>query len=386
MRRKFQVFISSTYLDLKDARQMAMMAVLATHNIPTGMELFLADNQSLWDYIKSVIDDCDIYVLVVAGRYGSIMPDSNGISYTEMEYEYAISKGKPVLCFLQNKHQNLAQYKRQAPATQAQLDQFRTKLEQQAVSRWNRPPDLENRVQNAIINLQDGKHFAADGWIQASILSRDYQDNFATLFDNLSKAAQTTNAILQEQMKIRFQSFVDEVAHWSKGYFNTSGETYHDLLPKLYRQAESNLVSTSIMRYTNMLSTSLNDLILAAHKRSPATVTRIFVFNSEDQITEEHILVMKAHARRTNKNGEKINVLVYVDNNYEGFDLTPITRSDFVIIDDGKVVGITVDSDEIGAEFYFDQDEPYKELEGIRDALMQGSEHLDTFLENRKTK
>lgn len=47
---------------------------------------------------KKVIDDCDYYILILAGRYGSIGPE--GISYTEMEYRYATDSGKPTIAFL----------------------------------------------------------------------------------------------------------------------------------------------------------------------------------------------------------------------------------------------------------------------------------------------
>ena len=36
MKKKIQVFISSTYKDLQDERQAAVEAVLSTNNIPAG--------------------------------------------------------------------------------------------------------------------------------------------------------------------------------------------------------------------------------------------------------------------------------------------------------------------------------------------------------------
>lgn len=41
----------------------------------------------------------DNYVLI-AGRYCRTLIESEGISYTEKEYNYAISKGIPVLSFV----------------------------------------------------------------------------------------------------------------------------------------------------------------------------------------------------------------------------------------------------------------------------------------------
>ena len=96
MKKKLQVFISSTYKDLQDERQAAVEAVLSTNNIPAGMELFKAGNNSQWETIKRWINDSDVYMLILGGRYGSIEPTSKK-SYTHLEYEYAISQNIPVL-------------------------------------------------------------------------------------------------------------------------------------------------------------------------------------------------------------------------------------------------------------------------------------------------
>lgn len=66
------------------------------------MEQFHAAPTSQWDVITKVIDECDFYLLVVGGRYGSLDKDM-GISYTEKEYDYAKSKMIPVLVLIRNK-------------------------------------------------------------------------------------------------------------------------------------------------------------------------------------------------------------------------------------------------------------------------------------------
>lgn len=103
MERKYQVFISSTYEDLKMERQAAISCLLDMNCIPVGMEQFPASSLSQWEYIKKMIDMSDYYLLIVAGKYGSIDPEEN-ISYTEKEYRYAIEKKMPILAFL---HKNI---------------------------------------------------------------------------------------------------------------------------------------------------------------------------------------------------------------------------------------------------------------------------------------
>lgn len=103
MNKKYQVFVSSTYTDLREERLAVISCLLDNNCIPVGMEQFPASPLSQWDYIKMMIDDSDYYVLIVAGRYGSIDSDT-GISYTEKEFNYAKEKNIPIIAFL---HENI---------------------------------------------------------------------------------------------------------------------------------------------------------------------------------------------------------------------------------------------------------------------------------------
>ena len=98
MDKRYQVFVSSTYEDLREERREVMQALLALDCIPTGMELFPAADDDSWSHIQRFISTCDYFVVIVGGRYGSIGPD--GKSYTEMEYDHAAEAGLPILAFL----------------------------------------------------------------------------------------------------------------------------------------------------------------------------------------------------------------------------------------------------------------------------------------------
>ena len=112
MEKRYQVFVSSTYSDLKEERGKVMQTIMALDCIPAGMELFPAIDAEQFEFIKKIIDDCDYYILIVGGRYGSISED--GISFTEKEYDYAVSKNIPVLAFLHNDIKNLTFEKSEA--------------------------------------------------------------------------------------------------------------------------------------------------------------------------------------------------------------------------------------------------------------------------------
>lgn len=95
IRKRLQVFVSSTFSDLREERQAAVEAILAAGHIPAGMELFAAGDESQMEVIKQWIDESDVYLLILGGRYGSI-DSKSGKSYTQLEYEYALNKGKPL--------------------------------------------------------------------------------------------------------------------------------------------------------------------------------------------------------------------------------------------------------------------------------------------------
>lgn len=98
MKKKYQVFISSTYTDLKEERLAVTQCLLDNDCIPVGMEQFPASGMAQIDYIKRMLDDCDYYILILASRYGSL--DSDGKGFTEKEFDYAISKDIPIMSFV----------------------------------------------------------------------------------------------------------------------------------------------------------------------------------------------------------------------------------------------------------------------------------------------
>ena len=96
---KYQVFLSSTFRDLTKEREAVTWEILKASHIPAGMENFPATDDRGWKIIQRTIDRSDYYVLIVAGLYGSL-DETGKLSWTEREYDYAKSKGIPVLAFL----------------------------------------------------------------------------------------------------------------------------------------------------------------------------------------------------------------------------------------------------------------------------------------------
>ncbi len=99
MKKKLQVFVSSTYKDMLEERQAAVEAILKSGHIPAGMELFTAGDASQLKIIKKWIEDSDIFVLILGGRYGTLEPKTKK-SYIELEYRYAQKIKKPYLAIV----------------------------------------------------------------------------------------------------------------------------------------------------------------------------------------------------------------------------------------------------------------------------------------------
>jgi len=99
--KKYQIFISSTYDDLKEERAAVIETVLRLGHIPLGMEAFTATSRKQMELIEKAIDLSDYYILIIGDRYGSIYKDD--ISFTETEYNYALATNKPVISFIKKR-------------------------------------------------------------------------------------------------------------------------------------------------------------------------------------------------------------------------------------------------------------------------------------------
>lgn len=172
MEKKYQVFVSSTYEDLQEERQEVMQALLELDCIPVGMELFPAADDDKWTLIKKLIEDCDYYILIVGGRYGSVNHD--GISYTQMEYEYAVKNSIPVISFLHKDPGAIPNNKtEQDTEAKGKLENFRNLVQKKMCSFWNNPDDLGSVVSRSLVKLTKNK--PAVGWVKADLIpSGDY--------------------------------------------------------------------------------------------------------------------------------------------------------------------------------------------------------------------
>lgn len=170
MKKKYQVFISSTYEDLKEERAAVTQCLLDNNCIPVGMEQFPASNMSQMEYIEKMLDDCDYYILIIGGRYGSL--DDDGVGYTEKEYNYAQQKGIPVMAFVNLHPEKLPNEK----CEHANIEKFkafrgRVRNAKKLVKGYSDIGDLKANVVTAVNAAI--REYPGIGWVRATDLLQE---------------------------------------------------------------------------------------------------------------------------------------------------------------------------------------------------------------------
>lgn len=183
MERRFDVFVSSTYEDLKDERKEVTQAILECDCMPVGMEMFPASNLEQWKFIKKVINKSDIYLVIIAGKYGSEDENEKG-SYTEREFEYALKQGKPVLAFLVDDIGKLERNKTEAENDKMErLMKFREKVKTgRLVKFYTNKDDLKAKVMGSLNQIK--KQINSGGWVRAD-------ENGNTELDQMKRSIST---------------------------------------------------------------------------------------------------------------------------------------------------------------------------------------------------
>lgn len=163
--RRYQIFLSSTYEDLREERQAATQSILAMGHLAAGMELFPASDLSQLDLIKRVISESDYYIVIIGGKYGSLHPEF-GTSFTELEYDYAISQSKPVLGFVVKDIGLVPSAKVESDLVKAAaLERFREKVLSKTCQIFQDPSDLGMKVMSSLTT--ETRINPQIGWIKA---------------------------------------------------------------------------------------------------------------------------------------------------------------------------------------------------------------------------
>lgn len=275
--RKLQVFISSTYRDLLEEREAAVSAILNARHIPAGMELFKSGKGQM-ETIKKWIDDSDVYMLILGGRYGTIDSET-GKSYTHLEYEYAKHKKIPIFSVVINEKELEKRVKETGAEileieNNAKYKEFREVVLSDICGFFDDVKDIKYEISS---NLKNIEQTTRGGWIKW----RENSDKITEL--------QNENKILKEEKKkLKDKISALEIENLDK---NKIDEYDAIIIPKTYNNqsiarfnTENNLIFTTIAKY--MYSQNESCIFLHKAKFNENEINFIFKYKRSMDICE----------------------------------------------------------------------------------------------------
>ena len=141
------------------------------------------------------IDESDVYMLILGSRYGSIEPVS-GKSYTQLEYEYAVEKGKPFFAVAISETADQARYKRGKSFVEVDnynlLKSFRKLVTSKMVRFWDDARDIKIAILETMSEFSRRDELV--GWIPGSEAI-----NGGALAEEIARLTKE-NALLREQI------------------------------------------------------------------------------------------------------------------------------------------------------------------------------------------
>lgn len=221
VKKKYQVFISSTYLDLIDERKIIHDALLLADYIPVEMEEFGSAGMNQSEYIHELLDQTDYYILIIAGKYGSI--NDEGVSYTEDEYNYAVSKNIPVIPFLIKDVNKLPRDKTEnSKKRQKMLITFRKKVSSNVlVSFYEDKGELGTQVLASMKRAVEEK--PRPGWIRADEANDCFTENISNPIDDdlkqlmkLFQKLAVDRTIMDEVHRGMTEKEIDYIQRWDR--------------------------------------------------------------------------------------------------------------------------------------------------------------------------
>ena len=278
MDKRFQVFVSSTYADLKKERQHVIQALMEMDCIPAGMELFPAADEEQWKFIKKVIDDCDYYLLVIGGRYGSTTDD--GISYTEKEFDYAVEKGLKVVALIHDEPDDIPFGKsEQDPELRNKLIDFKNKVRDgRLVKSWRSAEELPGLV--VLSMTRTITMYPAVGWVRANHVANESilqeinelrKENFElqkNLKDTDGRQDLTIDGIANIDSKFTIHGSYDV-------YRSSSGNRRSDLTSMLSWKELFSLIAPYLMEHPNdnFVKNKLTSFLLEREGKSGSSIS-----------------------------------------------------------------------------------------------------------------
>ena len=141
-----KAFISSTSKDLADYRQASYEVCNRLQIAPIGMEQFESMGLGATAGSKRKLDEADVYVGIIANRYGYV-EDGYDKSVTELEFDYAETRGLERLCFVADDAANLPEY----PDNQDKLAAFKARVDTLIRNSFTQPWEFKYKLYDSLL-------------------------------------------------------------------------------------------------------------------------------------------------------------------------------------------------------------------------------------------
>jgi hypothetical protein len=186
------------------------------------MELFTAGNESQLQTIMRWIDESDIYVLLLGGRYGSLEP-SSGLSYTEVEYDYAVSQKKPYFSIVITEPAIDEKLKRMGKdsietAEPKKLTEFRKKVLDNISSFYSESKDIKLAIHETLQDFKERYNFS--GWVSGKSME---------VAENLLEENRTLRLKIEELNSVNEKAFSSEIKTAQKSEESNENAEFEDL-------------------------------------------------------------------------------------------------------------------------------------------------------------
>lgn len=179
---KKEIFISSTYLDLKDYREEIWKKITDSYGTVVnirGMEKFGARTEKPIETCLNEVSESDVFILISGVRYGTIpTARCDGCSFVESEYLKAQDEGLETLIFLFDEENGCV-----IPDTidfnnYDKLKDFKNRLKRDhTVESFSTKEELASKIIEALNHLFTKKNWLkpsdSDSWITVGINSTD---------------------------------------------------------------------------------------------------------------------------------------------------------------------------------------------------------------------
>lgn len=273
--KRYQVFVSSTYEDLKEERTEVLHALLELDCIPCGMEYFPVSDESQWQYIKGLIEMCDYYLLIVGGRYGSL--DDKGTGYTEKEYRYAVSKNIPVIAFIHSSPEKLPVNRTDDDAIKKKkLQEFKKLVQKKLCKQWETKEQLGALASRSMIQLI--KSLPRTGWVKADeattpeslkelLNSKKKIEELQSKLDEINRYKLDTKDLSGGDEKVSLTYFLFRAENWGEGRKLIKDEdnfTWNEIFDFIAPKLSLPLNSISFNNYLNKF---LSEKLTVKHKK-----------------------------------------------------------------------------------------------------------------------